>query len=610
MMCNVSPAAKQFEETLNTLKYAARAKKIKTRPVENKKMVELHIAEYKNIIQDLRKEITDLRNQEINFGSNRQSSIHKHLPSSSIDGCPVCFLPRPHTQDNIDSHLQDLSSLFQEQLNLRKEICEIEVQNRMNRFQIFKEQELAKTGVLEVDVINLSIANLEKSVHFNANIKNDASQRLVDNIQKTEQKLAEIQEQFPSEDSSMIIDELVKMKMVELENLEAEGNLRMYEQVNNLLMVQIKKMQMKMQEAGLGLCSDSEDEREEYDGETGVQDDDDYNNLEEDVITDEVYDRPSNLEEDSSSEEQNEEDIKEEFEDRDTEFDKDNFTFEAENNRGDDSGFGRQEPKEEDYASFNYTKTFDAKDNSKIQQKSDGNIIQNQNQLQNSKNLELLENEEVDQPNVSKPRQSNNFIEKSPNPNLTPEEDPEPSPIQPIDDSHLMYLGDDFDEMVRKEEIREMEEMGFDMGQYQGTVKDDDSLNNTLNSNCMISQAEVGDQIRRLESIPRIEVEEGAASRLERSSTLRFDTNKGKSGVDWNLVINWGEESKIYNGDVYPESSITLEGDMIIRTKDFEDCLDAKEMAILRNLELGDSFVIAEKGENENELGFGDDEEF
>lgn len=61
MIVTIAPSSNQFEETLNTLKYAQRAKNIKTNPIENKKLVEFHISEYKNIINDLRKEIESLR---------------------------------------------------------------------------------------------------------------------------------------------------------------------------------------------------------------------------------------------------------------------------------------------------------------------------------------------------------------------------------------------------------------------------------------------------------------------------------------------------------------------------------------------------------------------
>jgi kinesin family protein 18/19 len=63
MIANISPSSSQFEETINTLKYANRAKNIKTKQVANKKLVAIHIAEYKNIITDLRSEIELLKHK-------------------------------------------------------------------------------------------------------------------------------------------------------------------------------------------------------------------------------------------------------------------------------------------------------------------------------------------------------------------------------------------------------------------------------------------------------------------------------------------------------------------------------------------------------------------
>lgn len=63
MISTICPSSKQFEETVNTLKYANRAKNIKMRVQPNKKMVNLHISAYKNIIADLRGEIDKLQQQ-------------------------------------------------------------------------------------------------------------------------------------------------------------------------------------------------------------------------------------------------------------------------------------------------------------------------------------------------------------------------------------------------------------------------------------------------------------------------------------------------------------------------------------------------------------------
>lgn len=63
MIATIGPASSQNEETINTLKYANRAKNIKMRVEPNKKMVYLHISAYKSIIADLRDEIDKLKSQ-------------------------------------------------------------------------------------------------------------------------------------------------------------------------------------------------------------------------------------------------------------------------------------------------------------------------------------------------------------------------------------------------------------------------------------------------------------------------------------------------------------------------------------------------------------------
>lgn len=63
MIATISPGHNQYEETINTLKYANRAKNIKIRAQPNKKMVYMHISAYKNIIADLKDEIIQLKSK-------------------------------------------------------------------------------------------------------------------------------------------------------------------------------------------------------------------------------------------------------------------------------------------------------------------------------------------------------------------------------------------------------------------------------------------------------------------------------------------------------------------------------------------------------------------
>eukprot|EP00360_Condylostoma_magnum_P000051 CAMPEP_0168314858 /NCGR_PEP_ID=MMETSP0210-20121227/9607_1 /TAXON_ID=40633 /ORGANISM="Condylostoma magnum, Strain COL2" /LENGTH=187 /DNA_ID=CAMNT_0008285327 /DNA_START=686 /DNA_END=1249 /DNA_ORIENTATION=- len=79
MISNIAPSSSQFEESTNTLKYASRAKNIKVQVRPNKKLVNIHIAEYKSIITDLRSEISTLKDQ-----------LHKnYIPSQNVQSQQV-----------------------------------------------------------------------------------------------------------------------------------------------------------------------------------------------------------------------------------------------------------------------------------------------------------------------------------------------------------------------------------------------------------------------------------------------------------------------------------------------------------------------------------------
>ncbi len=53
MVATVAAASDQYHHSVNTLKYADRAKEIKTHVVQNLAPVERHITDYKNIIDNL-----------------------------------------------------------------------------------------------------------------------------------------------------------------------------------------------------------------------------------------------------------------------------------------------------------------------------------------------------------------------------------------------------------------------------------------------------------------------------------------------------------------------------------------------------------------------------
>lgn len=73
MITNISPAGNQYEETINSLKYANRAKDIKTKVVQNVIEMDHHVVQYQNIIRELRMEVLELKSQVATVQGNGQA---------------------------------------------------------------------------------------------------------------------------------------------------------------------------------------------------------------------------------------------------------------------------------------------------------------------------------------------------------------------------------------------------------------------------------------------------------------------------------------------------------------------------------------------------------
>jgi hypothetical protein len=74
MIAAISSSDASFEETLNTLKYANRAKAIRSHLQRNVLNVNYHISEYVNLIDKLRTEIKALKDQIGGSGPSRTVS--------------------------------------------------------------------------------------------------------------------------------------------------------------------------------------------------------------------------------------------------------------------------------------------------------------------------------------------------------------------------------------------------------------------------------------------------------------------------------------------------------------------------------------------------------
>uniref|UniRef100_A0A8C6DSQ0 Kinesin-like protein n=1 Tax=Moschus moschiferus TaxID=68415 RepID=A0A8C6DSQ0_MOSMO len=134
MIAHISPASSAFEESRNTLTYAGRAKNIKTRVKQNLLSVSYHIAQYTNIIADLRGEIQRLKCKIEEQG--RRSPDRAQLERGDIRHIQAeVQLHSGQGEQAAMEHLREqLISTFREQMDMRR--CLLELENRGMELQM------------------------------------------------------------------------------------------------------------------------------------------------------------------------------------------------------------------------------------------------------------------------------------------------------------------------------------------------------------------------------------------------------------------------------------------------------------------------------------------
>ncbi|KAM8837864.1 kinesin-like protein KIF19 isoform 2-T2 [Spinachia spinachia] len=123
MIAHISPASVGFEESRNTLAYADRAKSIRTRVKKNLINVSYHIAQYTNIISDLRSEIQRLKTK-IADQTSRQ------LNADRADIRHVQAEVQAHTSHQsraeMDQLREQLLDAFRQQMEIRRNLMDLE----------------------------------------------------------------------------------------------------------------------------------------------------------------------------------------------------------------------------------------------------------------------------------------------------------------------------------------------------------------------------------------------------------------------------------------------------------------------------------------------------
>ncbi|XP_076903869.1 kinesin-like protein KIN-8B [Bidens hawaiensis] len=138
MIATISPADNQYHHTVNTLKYADRAKEIKTHIQKNIGMVDTHVSDYQRMIDSLQTEVSQLKTQL----AEKETQLNTKPTERPVDD-ELSWL---------NTLSQETSENVQERINLQKAVFELEETNLRNRTELqHLDDGIAKQQAIEND---------------------------------------------------------------------------------------------------------------------------------------------------------------------------------------------------------------------------------------------------------------------------------------------------------------------------------------------------------------------------------------------------------------------------------------------------------------------------
>jgi len=207
MIANVSPSVSTFDDTYNTLKYANRAKNIKTQVQRNVLNVQYHISNYNQIIANLKNEISDLKtqlskrdlscNMPLNNNNNNPNYYNPEKPSFSSNSANIykVDLKKEENKESFKNNtIHSLPVIFEKAVS--------ELKNHLD-------EELAlKNRVIEQEQ---EIINLQNFININKNNLEEKNQNNNDNSNPKNSKtnLVQINPNISNLNNTNNIDDII-----------------------------------------------------------------------------------------------------------------------------------------------------------------------------------------------------------------------------------------------------------------------------------------------------------------------------------------------------------------------------------------------------------------
>ena len=203
MIANVSPSINTFEDTYNTLKYANRAKNIKTFVTRNVLNAQYHISNYVNIINNLKAEVSQLKqelqmrdvqnntyNNNFNMNNNNYNK-YRNNNKTYYNNENKSQLDDSYTKNTINSNFNNND--FNNVVNEMKKTCEYQVTIKQKIISILTEMNKLPNN-------SNKYKNLEKTLELNQKRYKELGAVIekIFNTNSAESECSEIQKDFLS----------------------------------------------------------------------------------------------------------------------------------------------------------------------------------------------------------------------------------------------------------------------------------------------------------------------------------------------------------------------------------------------------------------------------
>ncbi|KAF4654434.1 Kinesin [Perkinsus olseni] len=265
MIANISPCHLNYEDTHNTLKYANRAKKIKTKVTRNVLNVSFHISKYTQIINELRAVVTDLRQK---LATKSQTFTPQELMSPTNDPeREASERWRQELVNNVEERVQLKRSLIDTEIEAQtQQTAKAGVMLSISRWEEQAASGAAPTGTDEapksIGELQQDLSLIEESISSSEKNRHMLAERLRDNEEVLHALQAKLPNTVHNDDVRAFLELMFRNQVLEVEAMES------YEQAQQMLkahemIYQIKLRDQMLEEHRLVL---TDEQRDQVDG--------------------------------------------------------------------------------------------------------------------------------------------------------------------------------------------------------------------------------------------------------------------------------------------------------------------------------------------------------